>query len=64
MPNKPGGANVTCPACNAKAVAIIPQGSTIVEEEEAADGKVWVSCYNCENLFPVYYQEKPIDEGG
>lgn len=56
MSNPPVGKDVTCPECNSIVIAIVPQGSKLVEREETADGKVWATCQTCGDKFLVYYQ--------
>ena len=58
MVNPPGGVGVICPVCGSSARAIVPQGSDFVEEEEQADGKVWVNCKECGERFLVHYRTK------
>lgn len=52
----PVAKRVRCPSCNEMAFAIVPAGVAIAEDEEGADGKVWVNCGECSNQFLVYYR--------
>lgn len=56
MADPPTGRSVTCPECSSRAIAIVPRNSTIVEREEAADGKVWTNCRACDTRFLVFYR--------
>lgn len=47
---------VPCRNCGASAFALIPAHSRIVDDEESADGKVWVNCNSCDERFLVYYR--------
>lgn len=47
---------VRCPECDAYAVALIPQNSTVVENQDESDGKVGVDCPECGHEFRVLYQ--------
>lgn len=56
MPERPTEKWVICPECNAEAITVVPKHSEIVESEETADGKAWVSCWTCGERFLVYYR--------
>lgn len=49
---------VVCPSCGADAFAVVPQGTEVVDDNEASDGKVWVNCLDCENRFIAHYQNE------
>lgn len=48
--------SVLCPACNARATAVVPKNGSIVDREADADGKVWTNCYECGERFITYFQ--------
>lgn len=54
--HEPAAKRVTCPSCNGDTFAIVPKGTTIVDDDELGDGKVWAICPDCQNWFLVYYQ--------
>lgn len=57
MSDAPVGRPTTCPACNADVMAIIPEkNGVLVDDEENADGKVWVNCHNCGERFLRHYR--------
>lgn len=58
MAKGPVGKWVNCPECNAIAYAIITENSEIVDDEEMADGRVWVNCHDCGERFLAYYRTK------
>jgi len=55
VPDEPIGKRVTCPECNEAGTALVPKHGEIVEQKEAAIGKVWTNCRNCGERFLVYY---------
>ncbi len=56
MSDEPIGKRVSCPTCNEDATAIVPKYSELVEQEEAATGKVWANCRHCGERFLVYFR--------
>lgn len=56
MNGGPKGERVVCPECGEWTIAIIPPDGKIVEDEEAADGKVWVNCWDCDARFLAHYR--------
>lgn len=56
MSGSPVGTRVRCPECNAPTIAITPSDSEITEQEEEADGSVWVNCTECGERSLVYYR--------
>lgn len=61
MPREPKGDWVTCPDCGAEAVAVLPPHGVLVEDEERADGKVWVNCRACGERFLAYFRTDADD---
>lgn len=57
MPDEPTGKQVTCPGCDEPVIAVVPKKSMIVENEEAATGKVWANCQKCGKRFLVYFNK-------
>lgn len=56
MSEPPTGKYIPCPECDAKATAIIPENGEVVESEAAADGKVRVTCFECDGRFVVHFR--------
>ncbi|MFC7166126.1 hypothetical protein [Halospeciosus flavus] len=56
MSQSPVTRSVVCPSCESKALAVVPSDSTIVDEEDDADGKVWTDCRTCGEEFLTYYR--------
>lgn len=57
MGRGPHGENVVCPECEHSTIAIIPSDCSIVEDEDNADGKVRVNCWECEAEFLTYFRK-------
>lgn len=56
MTSGPTSQVVPCRNCGTSTFAVIPEHSRIVDDEDAADGKVWVDCNSCDYRFLVYYR--------
>lgn len=59
MSSDPTSQPVPCPNCGTSAVAVLPAKSRIVDDENAADGKVQVDCSSCDVRFLVHYRTDP-----
>lgn len=57
MQNRPIGGWTNCPDCGSESVAVIPPATELVADEEDADGKVWVNCWECDERFLAYYRK-------
>ena len=57
MGRGPRGERVDCPECGNSTIAIIPPDGSVVEDEETADGKVWVNCWDCGAQFLAHYRK-------
>lgn len=62
MSSHPISADVTCPTCDGTTYAVIPRGCTPVGTGEPDGdeycGKVWTTCYECDERFVVFYKSK------
>lgn len=56
MSEPPTGKYIPCPECDETATAVIPANGDIVETAAEADGKVWVTCFECDGRFLVHFR--------
>lgn len=56
MSGPPTGATVHCPECDESTIAIVPESTEVIEDQEGADGGVRATCPNCGEVFTVYFQ--------